>query len=316
MYNNSDNIKQIFNQVEEKKEENKETNIDNNNINNNDKNKNDIIMNDNENKNINENNTPEILNKEEKEENIKDDSSNIKNNEDINKDEKEIKQEKEKDKEKTVVQINNNNNNNNKNKYLQSINLFPEKGIEEEIDTLYQLSALIELEKEKEKEEIEKKLIEEQNKKNSFVNISPIATDEFTLEMEYNNILEVKDTINIGFNDETLDIENMQFSIDSIPKEVSEQGIQIEEEKPKKEEKDTDTFDLEKKEIKITHKKILKKTNVLRHEFRNNSICSDTKININKTSNLIKDRNNNVINKTKCFTINQIEKGKDKDNKK
>ena len=152
LYNNSDNIKQIFNQVEEKKEENKEenkeTNIDNNNINNNDKNKNDIIMNDNENKNINENNTPEILNKEEKEENIKEDSSNIKNNEDINKEEKEIKQEKDKDKEKTVVQINNNNNNNNKNKYLQSINLFPEKGIEEEIDTLYQLSALIESETE------------------------------------------------------------------------------------------------------------------------------------------------------------------------
>ena len=87
---------------EEIKEENKETNIDNNNINNNDKNKNDIIMNDNENKNINENNTPEILNKEEKEENIKDDSSNIKNNEDINKDEKEIKQEKEKDNENYV----------------------------------------------------------------------------------------------------------------------------------------------------------------------------------------------------------------------
>ena len=105
-------------------------------------------MNDNENKNINENNTPEILNKEEKEENIKEDSSNIKNNEDINKEEKEIKQEKDKDKEKTVVQINNNNNNNNKNKYLQSINLFPEKGIEEEIDTLYQLSALIESETE------------------------------------------------------------------------------------------------------------------------------------------------------------------------
>ena len=68
LYNNSDNIKQIFNQVEEKKEENKEenkeTNIDNNNINNNDKNKNDKIMNDNENKDINENKSPEILNKE------------------------------------------------------------------------------------------------------------------------------------------------------------------------------------------------------------------------------------------------------------
>ena len=150
LYNNSDNIKQIFNQVEEKIKENKETeNIDiitkDNNINNN--NKDEIMMNNNEIKDSNENKSSKVLIKEEKEENKKENSSIIKNNNDIDIDKKE--KEKEKEKEKIIIQQKNNN----KNKYLQSINLFPEKGIPEEIDTLYQLSALIESESDEKENE-------------------------------------------------------------------------------------------------------------------------------------------------------------------
>ena len=126
LYNNSDNIKQIFNQIDEKNEEKKENVLDN-------KIDENIKIENNENislnKEIKENKENEIKEKEKEEEKKNLDKKNDKeNNDDIN-----IK---EKEKEKIIK-------NENKNKYLQSINLFPEKGIQEEIDTLYQLSILI-----------------------------------------------------------------------------------------------------------------------------------------------------------------------------
>ena len=126
LYNNSDNIKQIFNQIEEKNEEKKENILDNDN-----KIDENIKIENNENislnKEIKENKENEIKEKEKEEENKNLDKKNDKeSNDDLN-----IKE-----KEKIIK-------NENKNKYLQSINLFPEKGIQEEIDTLYQLSILI-----------------------------------------------------------------------------------------------------------------------------------------------------------------------------
>ena len=64
-------------------------------------------------------------------------------------------------------------------------------------------------------------------------------------------------------------------------KEFVEEGIQ-KEEKIEKEEKTTDTLDLEKKEIKITTKKVVKKTNIL-HKFDKNLICENSQLIINKT---------------------------------
>ena len=199
LYNNSDNIKQIFNQIEEKKEENKESNNDNDMIlkNNeiqkiNDNNKDDIIMNNNDSKELNENDKKpkENLNEKENEENKKEDESNTKNDNEIKEKEKDKKKEEDKKKikeednekekekekdnekynekdnenknEKTIAQLNNNN----KNKYLQSINLFPEKGIPEEIDTLYQLSALIESESESNENNFINELYPERKLKN------------------------------------------------------------------------------------------------------------------------------------------------------
>ena len=160
-----------------------------------------------------------------------------------------------------------------------------------------ELKNKIETEKGKEKEIIVQK-------QNMFENILPIAMEEFEFEAMKNNAKEEREN---KFNDEDYSLTHNELTFEKIikePKQISEQGIQIEEIKPLKEEKITDTFDLEKKEIKINYKKILKKTNVLKHKFNSNSICSDTKLNIN---NLNRERYN-IINKVKCFTIEKQEK--------
>ena len=157
VYNNSDNIKQIFNQIQI--EENKNEN----NINNKDMINNEIK---NENKNENENedeknndNKKEINNEEEnknKEIDINDIQINISNNENNkdntdnqdNKDninEEGINNKKEiikKEKEEKTYKFDN------KNKYLQNINLFPEKEIPEDTEALYKLTTLINSEEE------------------------------------------------------------------------------------------------------------------------------------------------------------------------
>ena len=185
------------------------------------------------------------------------------------------------------------------------------------------------IENEKIEENKEDKNIEKQESKD-IRNNEPIAVEEFTINKEYNNKSEIIENIQpLAIDDFTIEnqqniekenenkkyenyiFDNVQFTIKNKPKKVSEQGIQIEETKPEQYEKMTDTFDLEKKEIKITHRKILKKTNVLRHEFKHNSICPDTKLSINKPSDLLKERNNNIINKKICLTINNDNKEKE-----
>ena len=187
---------------------------------------------------------------------------------------------------------------------------------------------------EKEKEELKEKLLKENNdlkseneelrkmehkrekeiiaqKQTIFENLLPIATEEFEFEgLEINEYREKGDLHNDDYSltHNELFFEKMQKE----SKELSEQGIQIEEIKPEQEEKTTDTFDLEKKEIKINYKKILKKTNVLKHKFNDNSICSDTKLYINNQN----KEKNNVINKIKSFSIQKkkIEKNNKEEN--
>ena len=97
-------------------------------------------------------------------------------------------------------------------------------------------------------------------------------------------------------------------------KEFVEQGIQ-KEERIEKEEKTTDTLDLEKKEIKITTKKVVKKTNLL-HRYNNNLICENSQLIINKVpkenegdnklhSKNDKQPNNNMQLKTLVLYIDQ-----------
>ena len=175
----------------------------------------------------------------------------------------------------------------------------------------------------KEKEELKIKLqIEKENeikelkeKQNNFENVLPIATDEFSVDNDYDEEEEKKRKLEDII--EEYYISHMELCFEKKPKQpiqISEQGIQKDEEKPEMDEKTTDTFDLENREIKITHKRILKKTNVLYHQFKNNSICSDTKININKPSNMLKERNK-VINKVESLSIDKKEPEKEKENK-
>ena len=155
----------------------------------------------------------------------------------------------------------------------------------------------------KNKLEIENKEILQQKEKQNILNIIPSKNEEFTLE---------KTTYDKIINDNFYSVEKIQLNIDKLQKpeiELTEQGVQIEENKPEVEEKTTDTLDLEKKEIKITTKKIIKKTNILKYEFKNNSICKDSKLKIIKR--VTKPENSldksNIINKIKSFTINKIE---------
>ena len=98
-----------------------------------------------------------------------------------------------------------------------------------------------------------------------------------------------------------LSIPLKENEIEKSPKEFVEQGIQ-------KEEKTTDTLDLERKEIKITTKKIIKRTNIIKHKFNNNSICENVQIIINKTK---KEKDNDVINKINNFKINKNKKNEE-----
>ena len=75
--------------------------------------------------------------------------------------------------------------------------------------------------------------------------------------------------------------------------------------KPLLKEETTDTLDLEKKEIKITTRKILRKTNIIKYGFKNNSVCLDTQLNI--ISPKLKEKDN-VINKIKSFSLNKTDK--------
>ena len=148
LYNNSDNIKQIFNQIDENKnvdaknkEDIKKENNDNNEVKNDEEDNNNKIIDINEinldisnnenNENNNNNNNDNLNNNIENKEDEKKNSNNEDNDIDINK-EKEIK-------EKDIKHIEYDN----KNKYLQNINLFPEKEIPEDAEALYKLTTLI-----------------------------------------------------------------------------------------------------------------------------------------------------------------------------
>ena len=85
--------------------------------------------------------------------------------------------------------------------------------------------------------------------------MKPNTVEDFTNEKEYNK--EEKDK-NIN------SLDNVNFNINKISKEIYEQGIQIEEKKPEKKEKTTDRYDSEKREIKITKPKILKKSKCIK----------------------------------------------------
>ena len=151
----------------------------------------------------------------------------------------------------------------------------------------------------------------EDNHKSTYNAIQPIATDEFTLDVEYNSEEEKNEISDNADENEKYyedrdnvveyDMEHIELIVEGgkkKPIEISEQENKTEEEQKNKEK--IDTFDLESKKTEVPFEEILKKTNVLRNENKNNFICSDTKVSINTS---LKDKNN-IINKIYSFSIN------------
>ena len=73
-------------------------------------------------------------------------------------------------------------------------------------------------------------------------------------------------------------LDNYQLIEEKVQKVPSD--LTGEEKEQKKIEETDNTFDLEKRESKNTNNEILKKTNVLIHQFKNNEICPDIQLNI------------------------------------
>ena len=73
------------------------------------------------------------------------------------------------------------------------------------------------------------------------------------------------------------------FTLKGIQKELKETGIQFEDNKDRLSDKNVDTSDLNSKEIRITMKKTVRKTNIFKNDFNNNKITSENKINIEGT---------------------------------
>ena len=148
LYNNSDNIKQIFNQTEEnKKEDNEKINQNDNTneiINKNNDFKSDINIENGNNENKQENNEKNSV----KSEKIEDNKNDLNENEIIKKNSGNEITNNNKDNEIEKKEKAHKLNNDNKNKYLVNINMFPEKEISRDVDTLYQLSTLIKTESE------------------------------------------------------------------------------------------------------------------------------------------------------------------------
>ena len=166
---------------------------------------------------------------------------------------------------------------------------------------------MLEKEKEdliKENEELKNKLSkilseEKEEKQNKLKSIVLCSNEGFTFEKK-----DDKDN-----NKHIYSLENIQFSIDKLQKPLlNEQEIEI-----KKEENKPDS---DKKEIKIITKTILKRTKIVKNEFKNNSICVETQFNINNQSLKEKEKekcNDYIINKIISFTINKTEEKKEEE---
>jgi len=175
--NNNDKNKDKENNNELKEEKNKE--IDINEI------KLDITNENNNNEEIKENNeeNQQINNKEndiEKEQKIEKENKNEKENIEKKKEEKEEnmekkKEEKEEKEENEVLKLNYDN----KNKYLQNINLFPEKEIPEDTEALYKLTTLIQSEDEDNNDIINNDIFINRKNKNKQIPIQLIIKEFF-----------------------------------------------------------------------------------------------------------------------------------------
>ena len=126
-----------------------------------------------------------------------------------------------------------------------------------------------------------------------------ITKTKFIYKRFQNNYISYENQINI--KRQKPKVVGLGSALTNLQKPLEEQENQ-KKENIKKVEKTTDTLDLERKEIKITTKKVVKKTNILKHKFNNTSICENDQLIINKTH---KEKENDIINKINNFKINK-----------
>ena len=159
----------------------------------------------------------------------------------------------------------------------------------------------------KENEDLKNKFEKENKEKEDMLkNNKPILNEEFTIE---------KSNINQNKNYNIYSIDTIQFSFDKLQKplkEITEQGIKNEENITDLKEKTKDKLDSGKKEIRITTKTIIKKTNIIKPKFKNNLICSISNIKLDE-SKIFREKNN-VINKVNTFSLIKTNKENETDN--
>jgi len=186
--NNNDKNKENENNPDLKEQENKEIDINEiklDIINNENNNNTEIKENNEENKQINdkENNQENEQKKDKDNENIEKKEEKEEKEEKKEKEEKEKKEKKEKENEKEKEEKEENENlklnYDNKNKYLQNINLFPEKEIPEDTEALYKLTTLIQSEDEDNNDIINNDIFINKKNKNKQIPIQLIIKEFF-----------------------------------------------------------------------------------------------------------------------------------------
>jgi len=186
--NNNDKNKENENNPELKEQENKEIDVNEiklDIINNENNNNTEIKENNEENQQINdkENNQENKQKKDKDNENIEKKEEKEEKEEKKEKEEKEKKEKKEKENEKEKEEKEENENlklnYDNKNKYLQNINLFPEKEIPEDTEALYKLTTLIQSEDEDNNEIINNDIFINKKNKNKQIPIQLIIKEFF-----------------------------------------------------------------------------------------------------------------------------------------
>ena len=144
------------------------------------------------------------------------------------------------------------------------------------------------------RKESELPLLEDTIKKEELVQLQR-ENDELKNELE--NLQKGYDELKQKKHTDNYSLDNYQLIEEKVQKVPSD--LTGEEKEQKKAEEADNTFDLEKRDSKNTNNEILKKTNVLIHQFKNNEICTDIQLNINsiKTKSEEKNLGNNIIDK-------------------
>ena len=146
------------------------------------------------------------------------------------------------------------------------------------------------------RKESELPLLEDTIKKEELVQLQK---ENDSLKNELENLHKGYEELKQKKNTDNYSLDNYQLIEEKVQKDPSD--LTGEEKERKNAEKADNTFDLEIRESKNTNNEILKKTNVLIHQFTNNKICTDIQLNINNIKTKSEEKNinlgNNIVDK-------------------